>query len=169
MSTQKDQVRQAIKDLRESIKNLDGSPLTQIQFAPMIGVGLSTLQRYEQSTPPRGKTLAVLADLADVSTKPELADTFRRALSTYAFPEVDLAIAPRNKTEEFYEAVILAILRNPQYAALIPKFNKLAQAPIRECARRIEMYREAKAAAQKELDDDWAPIIEAVKRSNEKL
>jgi hypothetical protein len=69
-----------VKQFRESLQNADGTPVTQAQFAPMIGVGLSTLQRYEQLAPPRGMMLVRFAHAAEDLQRTDYAKIFRRAL-----------------------------------------------------------------------------------------
>lgn len=44
--------------------------LTQEQMAPLIGVTLSTMQRYEHGVGKRGITLPMLARIAEVTDKP---------------------------------------------------------------------------------------------------
>lgn len=78
---EKDALRKAVKDLRAAMQNPDGTRVTQAQFAAMVGVGWSTLQRYEQLSPPSGKSLRQLATVASRNGQPRLSDIFRNALA----------------------------------------------------------------------------------------
>ena len=65
----------AVRQLRECLR------MTQTQFAAELGRGMSTLQRWEQVVPPRGRALADLANLARSRATKDLAGIFERALS----------------------------------------------------------------------------------------
>ena len=75
MSSEKTAVMDAVRRLREALG------LTQTELARRIRRGMSTVQRWEQLTPPKGEALVRLMELAAENNQLELAELFRDALS----------------------------------------------------------------------------------------
>jgi transcriptional regulator with XRE-family HTH domain len=65
----------AVRQLRECLG------MTQAQLAAELGRGMSTIQRWEQVAPPRGRALADLANLARSRGKDKLPGLFETTLS----------------------------------------------------------------------------------------
>jgi transcriptional regulator with XRE-family HTH domain len=68
--------QKSMKMVRELRQHLG---LTQTEFASKLGQGMSTIQRYEQLVPPRGRALAKMIALAEKSGRPDIADVLRSA------------------------------------------------------------------------------------------
>ena len=73
--TDNKKVMQAVRDLRSQLGR------TQTQFAEMINVGMSTVQRYEQLVPPKGRILVRLMELAEQHGYVTEARVFANALA----------------------------------------------------------------------------------------
>lgn len=62
---------QVVDSLSDRIRQArDEAGLTQEQMAPLIGVTLATLSRYERGIGKRGPTVEMLARIATVTGKP---------------------------------------------------------------------------------------------------
>ena len=148
----KDELRRHVKFMRESMRNPDGSSVTQMQLAPILGVGLSTLQRYEQLAPPRGKMLFRLARIAAEHASTELpvgveqikdlevrksrlracADVFLQALSEELGPRgtpgaeaLPWELEAHDSTEWLFMKIARLLARDPQYKHLWKPFFEL--------------------------------------------
>ena len=76
----RDDLRAAVRDLRRSIRRPDGNPISQTEFARLVGKTLNTIQRYETLVPPRGAVLAQLAKVAEENGRDDLSGVFFKAL-----------------------------------------------------------------------------------------
>jgi hypothetical protein len=142
----KAEIREAVKRLRTAIKNPDGTPLTQVQFAPILGVGLSTLQRYEQLVPPKGKTLYVLADIARQHGHSDLELFFKtvgnKELS--ANPQ-DFVVHVTDSDEAAMCILFLEMIRNPKWESIAKKVGKLMNPIGEDFAARAHEHMEVHA------------------------
>src|SRR4051812_6946967 len=68
-------LKKTVKDFRRALGK------TQTEFGQLIGKALPTVQRYEALSPPRGRVLAQLMELADEHSLRDFARTFGLALS----------------------------------------------------------------------------------------
>ena len=72
--------------------------------------------------------LVRLSEVASQNNLTELANRFHdaltRELGTWDSADYDLLIEPKNDAERLYVAAVLSVLRNPQYADVLPALNK---------------------------------------------
>jgi transcriptional regulator with XRE-family HTH domain len=71
MSTKKQKMMKMVRELRQYLG------LTQTQFAAELGQGMSTIQRYEQLVPPRGRALAKMIAMAEKAGRKDIAEMLR--------------------------------------------------------------------------------------------
>ena len=128
----KTELRRAVKAFRELLRNPDGSVLTQVQFAPVLGVALSTLQRYEQVAPPRAPILARLVDLAEAEGAHAFVDVFSRALrqelniSPYRpLPNPKWVFEVDDPEQYDFMRIAQRLAADPQYEHLREPFRRL--------------------------------------------
>ena len=106
---------------------------TQQSFAYRIKTAIRTVAHYESDRPPGGRALANFASLATSHGHHEFARVFRRALAEELgtlgpgdwIPRAD----PQDIVETQWTAAILEVLRNNEYAHLIPKLVELLKEP----------------------------------------
>jgi len=116
------ELSQAVKKLREALGQ------TQQQFAQTLNTAITTIARYETGRTPKGQFLSRLEAVATQNNQIELAKVFRdgllRQLGSWDSTGYTLDLEPRDDTERLYVASVLAVLRNEQYAKVIPKLNR---------------------------------------------
>lgn len=155
MKTLKSDSKSAISVAVRALRGALGE--SQQEFAYRMKTAIRTIARYETTRPPKGRVLAHLKEIAIQNRREDLAEVFAKALAEElevpSFSGFHLDTAPKNLMEEFYVSVMLSMLRNAQYHRLLPKLNKLAAEPMRECAKRIKAAEEARSVWQQFKDD----------------
>lgn len=137
------ELSQAVRKLREALGQ------TQQQFAHTLGTAITSIARYETGREPHGRPLARMAQVAADQGLEDLALTFRRALTrelgtwdSTGFTIVGLE--PKDDAERLYLSSVLAVLRNPQYADLLPKLNRILQRPARASIEKLDFARRSR-------------------------
>jgi transcriptional regulator with XRE-family HTH domain len=144
------ELSRGVKSLREALRQ------TQQEFAQTLGTAITTIARYETGRAPRGRSLATLASVADQNKLSELAELFRRALTrelgSWNSAGFVLDLEARNDQERLYVSSLLAVLRNPQYTAVLPKLNKALLEAAKTCIEIFESHKRGQAVRRTARD-----------------
>jgi transcriptional regulator with XRE-family HTH domain len=144
------ELSRGVKSLREALRQ------TQQEFAQTLGTAITTIARYETGRAPRGRSLATLASVADQNKLSELTELFRRALTrelgSWNSAGFVLDLEARNDQERLYVSSLLAVLRNPQYTAVLPKLNKALLETAKTCIEIFEAHKRSQAARRTARD-----------------
>ncbi len=132
-------VTAAVRELRLALGD------TQQSFAQRLGLAISTVVRYELTRPPKGNALRMLARVAEENKLASVATCFRQALAAelgaWDPGDLKLKLEPQTNTERLWVSAILAVLRNPQYASLIPKLVRLLREPAEKSIKILEWHK----------------------------
>lgn len=132
-------VTAAVRELRLALGD------TQQSFAQRLGLAISTVVRYELTRPPKGNALRMLARVAEENKLEPLASCFRQALAeelgSWDPGDLKLKLEPQTNTERLWVSAILAVLRNPHYASLVPKLVRLLREPAENSIKVLEWHK----------------------------
>jgi transcriptional regulator with XRE-family HTH domain len=131
---------EAVRSLRKALGD------SQMEFANRLGLHLATIALYETKREPSGHELVKLAELAREKGLAGPAKVFHSALleGLGALPaiEVSMQVRCRNETEVLWVSSLLAALRTPDYAGLLPELTKLLAKPAEAVLRSAELHQE---------------------------
>lgn len=128
-------LREAVRELRHSIRDPQGNPTSQTEFGRLIGKSLNTVQRYETLVPPKGAVLLALAELAIKHDQLQIAAKFVNAFDremlrpqTWAWR---LTMFPQDDFERFLVCGLLTAMRGNEFARLRKTLVRLLFEPAR--------------------------------------
>src|SRR5947209_11787397 len=113
MTTNKDLVSQAVRDLRHAYEE------SQQAFAYRTKTAIRTIARYETVRPPRGAELGQFLELAIAKGRTDLAEIFGKAMADELNMRAERI--PRTVEENIYADLLFLMMRNRQYSRRVAK------------------------------------------------
>jgi transcriptional regulator with XRE-family HTH domain len=113
MSTNKNVVSQAVRDLRHAYEE------SQQAFAYRTKSAIRTIARYETVRPPRGAELGQFLELAIAKGRSDLAEIFGKAMADEFNMKAERI--PRTMEENIYADLLFLMMRNRQHSPKVAR------------------------------------------------
>jgi transcriptional regulator with XRE-family HTH domain len=149
MSTKKQKLMKMVRELRQHLG------LTQTEFAEKLGQGMSTIQRYEQLVPPRGRALARIITIAEKAGRHDIADGLRGAYADEVTDNTAKAWIQLGAQASYELDSIITDLESARELVIIGR-KKMAAELLESSVQRLKQLKssgETKAVPQLELPE----------------